>query len=190
MKGETPVRFRAFFAHSLGEDTWRYYNDCSFTGNIFAKLKTSAVFAALVFGLAAISSSGAARSAPSVKLRSRASEHTATLLQNGKVLLVGGQSRAGVNLSSVELYDPAAGSAVAAASLSAPRAFHTATLLADGSVLSRLRERHQWRPRQHRRALQSRDGSVERDRLAHGQAIQSHRHSPAQWQGAGDGRMG
>src|ERR1700750_2723193 len=86
----------------------------------FAKL------AALLIGLTFVSSSRAASFRSLSQIAVPRTEHTATLLQNGKVLLVGGQSRAGVNLSSVELYDPAAGSAVAVASLSAPRAFHTA----------------------------------------------------------------
>jgi N-acetylneuraminic acid mutarotase len=34
---------------------------------------------------------------------------TATLLQNGKVLIVGGQDNAGTLLSSAEIYDPTTG---------------------------------------------------------------------------------
>lgn len=64
--------------------------------------------------------------------------HTATLLANGKVLVVGGRA-AGSNLDptldSVELYDPATDSWTETGKLAAGRASHTATLLADGRVL-------------------------------------------------------
>ena len=83
--------------------------------------------------------------------------HTATLLNNGKVLVVGGVTDAtGMTTASAELYDPvlniwtatlasAAAAAVpatsgvpavpAVAALPAARAYHTATLLNDGKVL-------------------------------------------------------
>jgi hypothetical protein len=69
--------------------------------------------------------------------------HTATLLSNGKVLVVGGNSAvpnasfpdgAGA-LSSAELYDPQTNTWSLAASMPTARSFHTATLLADGRVL-------------------------------------------------------
>ena len=56
--------------------------------------------------------------------------HTATLLQNGKVLIAGGFGNAGD-----ELYDPVANSFSAVAGMVTPRWGHTATLLADGKVL-------------------------------------------------------
>ncbi len=56
--------------------------------------------------------------------------HTATLLPNGKVLVVGGYI-----LSTAELYDPGTNTWSAAASLATARAFHTATLLPNGTVL-------------------------------------------------------
>jgi WD40 repeat protein len=62
------------------------------------------------------------------------SEHTATLLPNGKVLITGGTD--GTNsLSSTLLYDPASGDWAASTSLSAARAEHGAILLANGQVL-------------------------------------------------------
>ena len=61
------------------------------------------------------------------------SEHTATLLANGKVLIVGG--RVTDYLASSELYDPSTGSFIASASMSTARGQHTATLLASGKVL-------------------------------------------------------
>lgn len=56
--------------------------------------------------------------------------HTATLLQNGKVLVTGG-----INLASAELYDPVTNSWSSAGTMSTPRGRHTATLLPDGRVL-------------------------------------------------------
>ena len=60
--------------------------------------------------------------------------HTATLLNNGKVLVVGGLGGFGT-LDQVELYDPALNTWTQARPLTSPRVFHTATLLADGRVL-------------------------------------------------------
>ncbi|OFZ68588.1 MAG: hypothetical protein A2V79_08855 [Betaproteobacteria bacterium RBG_16_56_24] len=54
--------------------------------------------------------------------------HTATLLNNGKVLVVGGGT-------SAELYDPTTDTWAAAASPATTRSFHTATLLPNGKVL-------------------------------------------------------
>jgi hypothetical protein len=64
-------------------------------------------------------------------------QHTATLLKNGKVLLVGGadMSDGYDNLASAELYDPATGKFAVTGSLAIGRARHTATLLNDGRVL-------------------------------------------------------
>jgi N-acetylneuraminic acid mutarotase len=62
--------------------------------------------------------------------------HTATLLADGRVLVVGGRnSSSGPSLSGVEIYDPTSESWSVAASLSVPRHHHTATRLPDGRVL-------------------------------------------------------
>lgn len=64
-------------------------------------------------------------------------EHTATLLGNGKVLFTGGFDNSSPPncLSSAEIYDPGNGTGALTASMSVPRADHTATLLPDGNVL-------------------------------------------------------
>jgi Galactose oxidase, central domain len=69
-------------------------------------------------------------------------DHTATVLPDGKVLVAGGEGTTGRALSSAELYDPGSGTFSAVASkMDTARAEHTATLIsgcgcsADGQVL-------------------------------------------------------
>jgi hypothetical protein len=59
---------------------------------------------------------------------------SATLLDNGKVLLAGGLNSRGY-LAVAELYDPGTGSCAPTGFLSARRSGHSATLLANGTVL-------------------------------------------------------
>ena len=72
---------------------------------------------------------------------SRRSDHTATLLPNGKILVAGGGDIAfdnnfqGTSLNSAELYDPTTGTWGPTANLNTARFFHTATLLSNGKVL-------------------------------------------------------
>lgn len=61
--------------------------------------------------------------------------HTATLLGNGKVLVVGGQKEGGVQLASAELYDPNAATFAATGSMGTVRTCHAAALLQNGKVL-------------------------------------------------------
>ena len=60
--------------------------------------------------------------------------HTATLLSNGQVLIVGGNNSTG-DPAPAELYDPSTNSFSTTGSLNFPRDGHTATLLNDGTVL-------------------------------------------------------
>jgi hypothetical protein len=62
--------------------------------------------------------------------------HTATLLANGHVLVVGGGNRgSGGLVASAELYDPSSGSWTATEAMPGPRGVHVAILLPDGTVL-------------------------------------------------------
>ena len=60
--------------------------------------------------------------------------HTATLLQDGRVLVVGGSNGAG-SLASAELFDPVTDTWSPAGAMKDARAAHTATLLDDGRVV-------------------------------------------------------
>jgi hypothetical protein len=64
-------------------------------------------------------------------MQSPRAQHTATLLANGKVLLIGSST----STPATEIYDPASGIFTSTASLTQARAHHTATLLPDGKVL-------------------------------------------------------
>ncbi|SPE31108.1 High-affinity leucine-specific transport system, periplasmic binding protein LivK (fragment) [Candidatus Sulfotelmatomonas gaucii] len=67
-------------------------------------------------------------------MQSGRTEHTATLLADGRVLIVGGSTSV-EPMASAEIYDPDAGTFVAAASMASPRSNHTATMLSSGKVL-------------------------------------------------------
>jgi hypothetical protein len=78
---------------------------------------------------------------PTGKMTRARDAHTATRLNNGKVLLTGGLDGIGIT-ATAELYDPATGkfevtkdNANSQTVMNSARAFHTATLLQDGTVL-------------------------------------------------------
>jgi len=62
-------------------------------------------------------------------------EQTATLLTNGKVLVIGGYDSNDIALGTAELYDPSTGSWTVIGNLNTARAEQTATLLVTGKVL-------------------------------------------------------
>ena len=68
-------------------------------------------------------------------LNSGRSYHTATLLPNGHVLVVGGYTDDNVPLNSAEIYDPSKKTWTQTGVLGTARSFHTATLLPNGKVL-------------------------------------------------------
>jgi hypothetical protein len=85
---------------------------------------------------AAIPSIGTSRQSsftPTSSMNRPRESHTATLLQDGRVLVAGG--RDGNSLDSAELYDPATGTFVLTGRMLWPRSGHTAILLPNGKVL-------------------------------------------------------
>jgi hypothetical protein len=61
--------------------------------------------------------------------------HTATLLEDGRVLLAGGYGPGSTTLSAAEIFDPATRTFMTAGSMSVPRSDHVAVRLNDGRVL-------------------------------------------------------
>jgi hypothetical protein len=90
--------------------------------------------AALALNLNALPCANAASFVSIGPMNSARYNHTATLLQNGMVLVAGGIGNGGY-LSSAELYNPATGKWTLTGPLHTARALHTATLLPNGRVL-------------------------------------------------------
>jgi GH25 family lysozyme M1 (1,4-beta-N-acetylmuramidase) len=93
----------------------------------------SLTLAVLTLGPLSIQPASAGFSTGSPMIAAR-TEHTATLLPNGKVLVAGGTDYTNT-LASAELYDPITGAWTATGSMNTARDFHTATLLPNGKVL-------------------------------------------------------
>lgn len=72
---------------------------------------------------------------PVGQLKVARAQASATRLDDGRVLVVGGEDSAYALLDSVELFDPMANIFTAVASLPQPRSYHSATLLRNGKVL-------------------------------------------------------
>ncbi len=68
-------------------------------------------------------------------LNAARTDHAATLLPNGTVLVAGGVDGSGNVLASAELYDPASGTWTNTGNLNTARYLQTATVLANGMVL-------------------------------------------------------
>ena len=102
--------------------------------NKVEQLGTIAVGAALALGLFSTPAARAAGFTLVNPMSTPRSDHTATLLPSGKVLVAGGP-HSGLYLAGAELYDPATGQWTATGTMNRGRAFHTATLLMNGKVL-------------------------------------------------------
>ena len=100
------------------------------------KLVRLSSLVAVAAGATALAQSAGTFTATGSMVVARA-RHTATLLANGTVLIVGGTSPGAgpYALATAELYDPSTRRFSATGSMSMPRTSHTATLLPDGRVL-------------------------------------------------------
>ena len=104
----------------------------------FVPLIRTALMVCLLANAANVQAQQQGWSATGSLVAARSRGHSATLLANGKVLVVGGITGPYpyyTGSKSAELYDPATGEWSATGSLSAPRADHIAVRLADGKVL-------------------------------------------------------
>src|SRR5438067_2238880 len=123
-RGVLLIIFAALRRHSL------YTCGQRATRPIIVLLSTSAA----LLGGAAVVQSAPVAFVSTGSLGTPRSNHTATLLPNGQVLVAGGEESNGF-LTSAELYDPASGTWSATGSLAAARWGHTETLLPNGKVL-------------------------------------------------------
>jgi len=111
---------------------WKTYK--GFRGH----LSQPAVLALLCASLTTFASTVVAQEGmfiPAGTMTSARVQHTATLLNDGRVLIAGGSNGSASALASAELYDPATGTFTATGNMTTARVQHTATLLNDGKVL-------------------------------------------------------
>ena len=78
---------------------------------------------------------GPPRFVPAGRLKTPRDSQQATILADGRVLIVGGMDQHHRTLASAELYDPASRTWSFTGSMASPRRGHTATLLSNGMVL-------------------------------------------------------
>jgi hypothetical protein len=76
-----------------------------------------------------------ATSTPTGSMQTARNSQTATLLNNGQVLVAGGSGTDGAALGSAELFNPANGTFSPTGAMNSARSGHTATLLKNGMVL-------------------------------------------------------
>ena len=98
-------------------------------------MRASLVFSLCLWGV--VSTARAQSSgmfSPAGIMTTARSQHTATLLADGRVLLAGGAEN-GITLASAEIYDPSTAAFAPTGNMTAARVAHIATLLADGRVL-------------------------------------------------------
>src|SRR5438094_2305233 len=108
----------------------RTHRATSVTPHIWRPLLSAVVLLASIL----YSASSSAQILGTTQLNTECRGHTATLLQNGKILIVGGENQSGI-VSQAEILDPASLTSTPAPVAASPRTDHTATLLPDGRVL-------------------------------------------------------
>src|SRR5438128_2132930 len=109
----------------------RTHRATSVTPHIWRPLLSAVVLLASIL----YSASSFAQILGTAQLNTERRGHTATLLQNGKILIVGGENQSGIIVSQAEILDPASLTSTPAPAAASPRTDHTATLLPDGRVL-------------------------------------------------------
>jgi galactose oxidase-like protein/Kelch motif protein len=102
---------------------------------IVATITVSFVITAMAFRASPTSMTSAGSLIPTAPMLSPRSGHTATLLPDGKVLIVGGMRRNQDFYKSAELYDPATGKFQPTGEMRLGRVGHSAVLLRSGKVL-------------------------------------------------------
>ncbi len=100
-----------------------------------ASIAIGCAMAAPAFHASLTSTATTGSLAPATPMLAARSGHTATLLPDGKVLIVGGMRRNQDFYKSAELYDPATGKFTPTGEMSVARVGHLAVLLRSGKVL-------------------------------------------------------